>query len=292
MVILVVGVFSFLYSDMTLNVKYIYDDIKHIQDLNFNAQRFISLTLANNKVDDDALASIRNDMDTYLTMYKDESLFVLQNDEFRKIVQEVVLYWEIVEIELENIYNSPNATEDNYINLLLARESYNKNINNLLVASVNYSKQLNGKIILYQYLVLGILFPQFMLIAYKNASLNKRLRANQDLIENMGVEHYVIDDDDEVDDAPKKKFSFKKRAKADILDINEYRGRYFVMPSPLFRKGREDAVLDLTKDIEENKSYKQEISRKKSRPNSSNFSTVLLVIVFVVLLFLIHFVYA
>lgn len=215
------------YTKISINVKDVYQDIYSIESINFNTQRLISLSIANNNVDEEMLFDTNAEILKYLDFDSEESLFILGQESARKIVQEIILSWELTYSELNNIYNSTNSNDLDYIDLLLARESYNKNIDSLMVFTVDYAKDLNSKLSLFLYCIVFLAFIQLMIVILKNKVLQSELK-------------YVTGGYDSYDDEKDNKSRwFFKKSKADVVDINEYRDYYTIMPSHIFGKNKQ-----------------------------------------------------
>lgn len=281
--ILFVAFLCFNYTKLSINVKDVYEDIYNIEDINFLTQRVISLSIANNVVDQEMLSNTNTDIYKFLDINSEESLYILEQESAQKIVQELVLSWELTYAELNNIYNTSTAkNEVDYIDLLLARESYNKNINNLLVFALNYSKDLNSKLSVFLYGIIILAFFQVMTIIYKNKLL-------QNEIQFINGFYNDEDDDTSININKNKSNWFSKKIKAEVVDINEYRSVYTKIPSLLgknkSKKSGESNIQNLFD--EENLSDEQIIeqinleSKKKLRNSMFLLTVVFLLILFI-----------
>lgn len=288
LLILVVGLFSFYFSIVSLDVKYVYDDVSNLEYLNNNTQRFISLTVASNMVDDDIRLSVREDVQRYLSADGENSLSILSDEAFVKLIREVILSWDLVEIELDNIFNSTQPEQDlNYINLFLARESYNKNMSALLSSTYDYSKALNVKLRESNIFILMIAFGCIMVIFAKSLRLRNELNICQNIIDSTGLSRYGINSSIEESyskEIPKGSLFKKKSSKAEVIDINEFKDQYLVMPSNIFGKKETKAkIQEIPKSNEEDNVTNTRLN-PKNLEYPDTFTKILMVVVFIIVI--------
>lgn len=217
--IILVIVVTVYYVFLTLDLKNVYNDIRKIEALNLDASRFIALTIASNMVDEVTKENIKEDIYSSLNMDSDYSLFILKDETTQLIADEIFFSWEIIEIELNNVFKNPDTIDElNYLNLLLACENYNKNSTILLFTAIDYSKDLNQEIRLLSYLILFVVFIYSMIISYQAMTYKSMIN----LLEFDTPTNYNFS-------TTSKKA--KRRKKADVIDINEVKEHYFVSPA-------------------------------------------------------------
>lgn len=265
-----IGLFCVYYVMLSLDLKSVYEDIRTIQSLSSNTSRFISLSIASNMVDDEVRTLINEEIQSCLDVYNNDSLFILNDESYLYIASEMMYSWEIVEAELDNVFNDyENVGELNYVNLLLARENYNKNSISLLLSAVNYSKDLNEYIRVCNYMVLGLLF--FLYSKSSSEALVMAYENHFNLHKNDGYEVF--------NDYPKPKQ--KKNKKADIINIGEYKEHYSVTPSCVFnKKNNTSEIHEITQEINENaKIITEQKNLFKAKTNIKRLAIFLTVIV-------------
>lgn len=218
--IILVIVATIYYVSLTLDLKNVYNDIRIIEALNLKTSRFISLTIASSMVDEVTQDELKEYIYSSLNINSSESLFVLKDATTQNIADEIFFSWQIIEIELSNVYESTDTIDElNYLNLLLACENYNKNSTILLFKAIDYSKDLNQKIRLLSYLMLSIVFIYSMIISFQAMTYKSMIN----MLDFNTPTNYKFS-------TTSKKA--KRRKKADIIDINEVKEHYFVAPVP------------------------------------------------------------